>query len=82
MFLDESFIRNSKQFTSLNKKWVWMHDLGDHKNMEALFQEIEEYQGEEEQQQGGQVEHQPSKKRTRSEVTSQQGPQAFDSKPP
>ena len=72
IFLDESFIRNSKQFTSLNKKWVWKHDLGDHENVEALFQEIEEYQGEgEEQQQEEQVEIQPIKKRTRSEGTSQ-----------
>ena len=50
--------------------------------MEALFQKIEEYQGEKEQQQGEQVEPQPSKKRTMSEGTSQQGPQAFDSEPP
>ena len=49
--------------------------------MEALFQEIEEYQGEEEEQQEEQVEPQPSKKRTRSEGTSQQGPQAYDSEP-
>ena len=49
MLLDESFIRNSEQFTSLNKRWVWKHDLGKHENMEALFQEIEEYQGKEEQ---------------------------------
>ena len=82
LLLDETFIRNFKQFTLLNKKWVWKHDLGEHENVKALFQEIEEYQGEEEQQQGWQVEHQPSKKRTRSEVTSQQGPQAFDSEPP
>ena len=47
MFLDETFIRNSKQFTSLNKKWVWKHDLSDQENVEALFQEIEEYQEEE-----------------------------------
>ena len=39
LLLDETFIRNSKQFTLLNKKWVWKHDLGDHENMEALFQE-------------------------------------------
>ena len=51
LFLDETFIRNSKQFTLLNKKWVWKHDLSDQENMEALFQEIEEYQSEEEQQQ-------------------------------
>ena len=50
--------------------------------MEELFQEIKEYQGEEEQQQEEQVEPQPTKKRTRSEGTSQQGPQAFDSEPP
>ena len=51
--------------------------------MEVLFQEIEEYQGErEEEQQEEQVETQPTKKRTRSEGTSQQGPQAFDSEPP
>ena len=29
LFLDENFIRNSKQFTLLNKKWVWKHDLSD-----------------------------------------------------
>ena len=49
--------------------------------MEALFQEIEEYQVEKEQQQEEKVEPQPSKKRIRSEGTSQQGPQAFDSEP-
>ena len=81
MFLDESFIRTSKQFTSLNKKWVWKHDLSDQENVEALFQEIEEYQ-EEEKPQEEQVEPQPSKKRTRSEGTSQQGPQAFENEPP
>ena len=43
MLLDETFIQNSKQFTSLNKKWVWKHDLGDHENVEVLFQEIKEY---------------------------------------
>ena len=59
-----------------------LKDLGDHENMEALFQEIEEYQGEEEQQQKEQVKTQPTKKRTRSEGTSQQGPQALDSEPP
>ena len=47
LFLDETLIRNSKQFTSLNKKWVWKHDLSDQENVEALFQEIEEYQEEE-----------------------------------
>ena len=82
MFLNESFIKNSKQFTSLNKKWVQKHDLGDRENVEALFQEIEEYQGEKEQQQEEQVEPPPIKKRTRSEETSQQGPQAFNSEPP
>ena len=66
----------------MNKKWVWKHDLGDHENVEALFQEIEEYQGEEEQQKEEKVEPQPSKKRTRSKGTSQQGPQAFNSEPP
>ena len=50
LFLDETFIRNSKQFTLLNKKCVWKHDLSDQKTVEALFQEIEEYQGEEAQQ--------------------------------
>ena len=50
MLLDETFIRNSKQFTSLNKKWIWKHDLGEHENVEALFQEIEDYQGEGEEQ--------------------------------
>ena len=67
----------------MNKKWFWKHDLGEHENVEALFQEIEEYQGEgEEQQQEEQVETQPNKKRTMSKGTSQQGPQAFDSEPP
>ena len=47
--------------------------VSDHENVEALFQEIEEYQDEEEQQQEEQVEPQPSKKRIRSEGTSQQG---------
>ena len=46
MLLDESFIKNSKQFTFLNKKWVWKYDLGDNENVEALFKEIEDYQGE------------------------------------
>ena len=51
--------------------------------MEALFQEIEDYQGEgEAQQQVEQVETQPTKKRTRSEGTSQQGTQAFENEPP
>ena len=56
----------------MNKKWVWKYDLGEHENMEAIFQEIEEYQDEgEEQQQEEQVKTQPTKKRTRSEGTSQ-----------
>ena len=74
LFLDETFIRNSKHFTSLNKKWVWKHDLSNQENMEALFQEIEEYQGEKAQSQEEQVEPPPTKKQTRSERTSQQGP--------
>ena len=49
--------------------------------MKALFQEIEDYQSEGEQPQEEQVEPLPTKKRTRSEGTSQQGPQAFDSEP-
>ena len=65
----------------MNKKWLWKHDLSNQKNVEALFQEIEEYQ-EEAQPQEEQVEPPPPKKRTRSEGTSQQGPQAFDSEPP
>ena len=67
----------------MNKKWVWKHDLGEHENVKAHFQDIEDYQGErQEQQQKEQVETQPTKKRTRSEGTSQQGTQAFDSEPP
>ena len=46
MLLHESFIKNSKQFTSLNKNWIWKYDLGNNENVEALFKEIEEYQGE------------------------------------
>ena len=60
---------------------MWKHDLSDQENVEALFQEIEEYQGEEAQPQKEHVEP-PPKKRIRSEGTSQQGPQAFDSEPP
>ena len=48
LLFDETFIRNSKKFTSLIKKWVWKHDFREHENVEILFQEIEEYQGEEE----------------------------------
>ena len=55
----------------MNKKWIWKYDLSDQENMEALFQEIEEYQGEEEQQQEEKVEPLPTKKRIRSEGTSQ-----------
>ena len=51
LFLDETFIRNSKQFTHLNKKWVWKHDLSDQASVEALFKEIEEYQEEAQPQQ-------------------------------
>ena len=51
LFLDEIFIRNSKQFTLLNKKWVWKHDLSDQASMHALFKEIEEYQEEAQPQQ-------------------------------
>ena len=46
LFLDETLIRNYKQFTLLNKKWVWKHDLSDQASVEALFQEIEDYQEE------------------------------------
>ena len=46
LFLDETFISNSKQFTLLNKKWVWKHDLSDQASVEALFKEIEDYQEE------------------------------------
>ena len=53
---------------------MWKHDLSDQKTVEALFQEIEEYQGEEEQQQEEHVEPPPTKNRTRSQGTSQQGP--------
>ena len=60
---------------------MWKHDLSDQENVEALFKEIEEYQGEEEHQQEEQVKPSPPKKRTMSEGTSQQGPQAFDSEP-
>ena len=60
---------------------MWKHDISDQANMEALFQEIEDYQ-EEAQPQKEQVEPPPTKKRIRSERTSQQGPQAFDSEPP
>ena len=59
---------------------MWKHDLSNQENVEALFQKIEEYQ-EEAQPQEEQVEPPPTKKRTRSEGTSQQGPQAFDNEP-
>ena len=45
---------------------MWKHDLSDQENVEALFQEIEEYQ-EEAQPQEEKVEPPPPKKRTRSE---------------
>ena len=59
---------------------MWKHDLSDQASVEALFQEIEDYQ-EEAHPQEEQVEP-PTKKRIRIEGTSQQGPQAFDSEPP
>ena len=59
---------------------MWKYDLSDQENVEALFQEIKEYQ-KEAQPQEEQVEPPPPKKRTRSEGTSQQDPQAFDSEP-
>ena len=49
--------------------------------MEALFKEIKDFQGKGEDQKE-EIEPQPIKKRTRSEGTSQQGTQAFDSEPP
>ena len=55
----------------MNKKWVWKHDLGDNENVEALFKEIEDYQGEGEEQEE-EIEPKPTRKRTRSEDTSQQ----------
>ena len=81
LLLDENFIRNSKQFPLLNKKWVWKYDLSDQASVEALFKEIEEYQ-EEEQTQQEHVEPPPPQKRPRSEGTSQQGPQTFGDEPP
>ena len=65
----------------MNKKWVWKYDLGERENVEALFKEIEDYQGEGETQEE-EIEPQPTRKRSRSEGTSQQSTQAFDSEPP
>ena len=64
ILLDFTFLRNSKQFTSINEAWVWKHDLGESEHIDALFQQIDEFeeQGEEEAPQKA-----PQKKRSRQE---------------
>ena len=56
---------------------VWKHDLGESEHIDALFQQIDEFeeQGEEQAPQEA-----PQKKRTRQEGTSQD-PQSIDNEP-
>ena len=37
ILLDEIFIKNSEQFTSINEVWVWKHNVSEIKHMDAIF---------------------------------------------
>ena len=69
VLLDDTFIKNSKQFISINEVWVWTHDIGESEHMNAIFQEIDEFEGQEEDHYT-QPSH-PQRKRSRHEGTSQ-----------
>ena len=77
MILDDTFIKHSKQFTSINEVWVWKHDLGESEYIDTLFKQIDEFEAQEKEQ-DPQVA--PQRKRTRQEGTSQD-PQAFGDEP-
>ena len=38
ILLDDTFLKHSKQFTSINEALVWKHDLGESEHIDALFQ--------------------------------------------
>ena len=78
ILLDDTFLKHSKQFTSINEAWVWKHDLGESEHIDALFQHIDEFEAQEEEQ-APQSAHQ--RKRTRQEGTSQD-PQFVEDEPP
>ena len=44
MLLDDTFIKHSKKFTSINEVWVWKHDLGESEHIDALFKQIDEFE--------------------------------------
>ena len=71
ILLNESFIKNSKQFTSINEVWVWKHDLRASEHLDALLQEIDDFKGEA-QEKGQETQVSTQRKRPRHESTSQE----------